>query len=176
MPTREYKRLWCKTCNNWELFEQYYPNWKEWFCKECENVYKEIPLTEIPEEKIMEQRKRYTEYNNKFFEGFLHEMILTPEQRNVKELINMFSPPGSDYETKIIESDAGQYEVDQIEKKKRKEERTKLIEEKEKVKKYLLKYKGLNRNDICPCGSGKKYKKCCLPNVLISLVKYNLRF
>ena len=23
-------------------------------------------------------------------------------------------------------------------------------------------YKGLGRNDPCPCGSGKKYKKCCL--------------
>ena len=21
----------------------------------------------------------------------------------------------------------------------------------------------LGRNDLCPCGSGKKYKKCCLP-------------
>ncbi|MFN2512437.1 MAG: SEC-C metal-binding domain-containing protein [Pyrinomonadaceae bacterium] len=21
------------------------------------------------------------------------------------------------------------------------------------------------RNDPCPCGSGKKYKKCCLPSV-----------
>ena len=21
----------------------------------------------------------------------------------------------------------------------------------------------LGRNDPCPCGSGKKYKKCCLP-------------
>jgi hypothetical protein len=20
-----------------------------------------------------------------------------------------------------------------------------------------------NRNDLCPCGSGKKYKRCCLP-------------
>jgi hypothetical protein len=24
-----------------------------------------------------------------------------------------------------------------------------------------LKYRGLKRNDDCPCGSGKKYKKCC---------------
>lgn len=23
------------------------------------------------------------------------------------------------------------------------------------------KYPGTNRNDICPCGSGKKYKRCC---------------
>jgi SEC-C motif len=23
-------------------------------------------------------------------------------------------------------------------------------------------YKGVGRNDPCPCGSGKKFKKCCL--------------
>ena len=22
----------------------------------------------------------------------------------------------------------------------------------------------ISRNDPCPCGSGKKYKRCCLPN------------
>ena len=25
----------------------------------------------------------------------------------------------------------------------------------------------VGRNDTCPCGSGKKYKKCCLPNGFI---------
>jgi uncharacterized protein YecA (UPF0149 family) len=24
----------------------------------------------------------------------------------------------------------------------------------------------VGRNDLCPCGSGKKFKKCCLPNYL----------
>src|SRR5467141_1871973 len=24
-------------------------------------------------------------------------------------------------------------------------------------------FKGVGRNDPCPCGSGKKFKKCCLP-------------
>jgi uncharacterized protein len=23
-------------------------------------------------------------------------------------------------------------------------------------------FKGIGRNDPCPCGSGKKFKKCCL--------------
>ena len=22
----------------------------------------------------------------------------------------------------------------------------------------------IGRNDVCPCGSGRKYKKCCLAN------------
>ncbi|HEY2184746.1 MAG TPA: SEC-C metal-binding domain-containing protein [Xanthobacteraceae bacterium] len=24
-------------------------------------------------------------------------------------------------------------------------------------------YKGIGRNDPCPCGSGRKFRKCCLP-------------
>lgn len=27
----------------------------------------------------------------------------------------------------------------------------------------LQKQKGINRNGPCPCGSGLKYKRCCLP-------------
>jgi uncharacterized protein len=28
-------------------------------------------------------------------------------------------------------------------------------------------YKHVGRNDPCPCGSGKKFKKCCLPRVSV---------
>ena len=30
-------------------------------------------------------------------------------------------------------------------------------------KKITVKRVGVGRNDLCPCGSGKKYKKCCKP-------------
>ena len=32
----------------------------------------------------------------------------------------------------------------------------------EKIKVIRPNYKNIGRNDICPCGSGKKYKKCCM--------------
>ena len=28
---------------------------------------------------------------------------------------------------------------------------------------YQNPFRGVGRNDPCPCGSGKKFKKCCLP-------------
>ncbi len=31
-----------------------------------------------------------------------------------------------------------------------------------RVNKPIVKKKKIGRNDPCPCGSGKKYKKCCL--------------
>jgi hypothetical protein len=32
----------------------------------------------------------------------------------------------------------------------------------------------LNRNDVCHCGSGKKYKKCCLPKNEQQIVSQNI--
>lgn len=31
-----------------------------------------------------------------------------------------------------------------------------------KTKTTYREHKKINRNDLCPCGSGKKYKNCCL--------------
>jgi SEC-C motif len=31
-------------------------------------------------------------------------------------------------------------------------------------------FKGVGRNDPCPCGSGKKFKRCCLPAVQLGLI------
>jgi hypothetical protein len=31
-------------------------------------------------------------------------------------------------------------------------------------------FKGIGRNDPCPCGSGKKFKRCCLATVRIGLI------
>ena len=32
-------------------------------------------------------------------------------------------------------------------------------------KRPTLKYTGIGRNELCPCGSGKKFKKCCINEV-----------
>jgi uncharacterized protein YchJ len=67
---------------------------------------------------------------------------------------------GSD--VRIIEADAGQKEIDDenhriyVENEKIRAEETRLFLEDQK------KYAHLGRNDKCLCGSGKKYKKCCL--------------
>jgi len=158
MPTREYKRLWCKTCNDWELFEQHYPNWKEWFCKKCEKVHEKIDLAEIPTHKVLEQRKRYVEWNAKESNKFFGELMMSPEQHRMKEFIHMFSEPKMEVEIK--EDDAGQIAIDQEKRRIRDEARRKRVQ----------------RNDTCPCGSGKKYKKCCLTGVNELLIEYNLRF
>ncbi|PIP17193.1 MAG: preprotein translocase subunit SecA [Candidatus Portnoybacteria bacterium CG23_combo_of_CG06-09_8_20_14_all_37_13] len=39
---------------------------------------------------------------------------------------------------------------------------TKSVKKQIKQIEHEIKFKGVGRNDPCPCGSGKKYKKCCL--------------
>ena len=45
------------------------------------------------------------------------------------------------------------------------EERRKELFKEAKSRKTIVKPKKIGRNDPCPCGSGKKYKKCCGANV-----------
>lgn len=52
------------------------------------------------------------------------------------------------------------YELPQWEKIYTEEERKKLYKE-QKESGTIRKEKKIGRNDPCPCGSGKKYKKCC---------------
>ena len=41
------------------------------------------------------------------------------------------------------------------------EERRKELYKEQKLSKTVVKKEKIGRNDPCPCGSGKKYKKCC---------------
>lgn len=45
---------------------------------------------------------------------------------------------------------------------RRNQRKMKRYEEHQKLLIWKAQYKGLGRNDTCICGSGKKYKKCCL--------------
>ena len=42
------------------------------------------------------------------------------------------------------------------------DERKKLYKEQKKSTTFVRAEKKIGRNDPCPCGSGKKYKKCCM--------------
>ena len=153
MPTRTLRRIWCKTCNEFELHEGDFKT-KELLCKECGTAYSDVYLKDIPKEKVLEQRKRYKDYQRKR-DTDLFSYILKP--RN--PWADMFSEPGSDVE--IIESDAGQKKLDDKEREKARQRMEEYRKKREEEKELLKKYRGLGRNDTCLCGSGLKYKKCC---------------
>jgi len=66
----------------------------------------------------------------------------------------MGSIPSVERDLEIIESDGGYKAIE--------ENRNKVLEEARVKREKAVAYKNLGRNDVCLCGSGKKYKKCCL--------------
>lgn len=141
MPTKYLYRFWCKKCQEFTLFENEQ-------CLECNSKLESFYLTEVPNEKVLQQRKRYKEYKrNKF-----NEILSMSRFEQISTLFH------EELKTEIIECDAGQKKLDEIAAQKREKARQKQIEEK---RIYKEKFSHLNRNDLCGCGSRLKYKKCC---------------
>ncbi len=155
MPTQTFYRTWCKTCQDWtwhiKPFEINIEDSKksDWRCKVCDTEITDTKLSEVPEEKLIEQRQRYKNYKRNEF----------------KRIMSIFSSMGSmissgmDDENTYIENDAGQEAID---KQLLAEREAKIAEKKRLIEEYNIKFKGIGRNDICRCGSKQKYKKCCL--------------
>ena len=59
-----------------------------------------------------------------------------------------------DQEKRLLEAICVQHEIDHL--------NGKTIHDRENKSKPIISEKKIGRNDPCPCGSGKKYKKCCL--------------
>jgi len=64
--------------------------------------------------------------------------------------------------SKVSEDMISELEEEQVRKKKLEYKREDVFEEKKTEKKpQPIRARKIGRNDPCPCGSGKKYKKCC---------------
>jgi hypothetical protein len=157
MPTITYHRVWCKNCQEYQLFHKSK-------CIECGIEHVPTKYKDIPKDKIMEQRERYKKSKSNAF----------------NKLLNVYTNPASimfsamEFEKDIIESDAGQKYIDDL----KKQEQTERLNIYKKQKKDFLveleKYTNIKRNDICICGSNKKYKKCCLSKIQSNILKFNL--
>jgi uncharacterized protein YchJ len=169
MPTVIKKRTWCKQCQEFELFSSHLSsdvlldeNGKEikritkTECETCGTEYVPYSLSEVPEEKIEAQRGRYKRHKK---EEFMRILNVYAKETQTNMLADMLREPGSELsDQRILEDDAGQIELDAQLKAEREAKRMAEIEFKER-------YRGVQRNEKCLCGSGLKYKKCCLPRV-----------
>lgn len=163
MPTAiPRRRTWCSTCQDFSIFTTTMGSTEEGkfsttVCDTCESAQMSYVLTEVPEEKLIEQRARYNEQRRKQFMNMLNTYSKELSRNNI--LADMLREPSSvPLESDIKEDDAGQEAIDAAIKAKREADRLAEIEFKEK-------YHGAQRNDKCRCESGLKYKKCCLPKV-----------
>lgn len=160
MPTTKYWRTWCKTCNDWTLHAAPYnatannPE-KDWECKECGTIFTTLMLSEIPYEKLKEQRERYKKNKSNQFDDILSKYLFSSRSY----MDDFFSEVGSNIE--IDECDAGQEGIDKEKARINSELYEKRKQEREALQIEAKKYAHLGRNDMCACGSGLKYKKCC---------------
>jgi len=158
MPQLSYFRTWCKQCQDWELhYRKIGGEENNLICKECGCIYTSVSVSEIPREKVIEQRERYTAKEKSGFEKMFSGYLF---QSRESQMMDMFREPG--YNTEISECDAGQKSIDDKRKELREidwAERKRVMEE---LRVEKLKYAHLGRNDKCACGSGKKYKNCHL--------------
>jgi len=171
-PVITYKRIWCKKCNEFELHKESWDIDKtKYICKECGTLYSDIFLDEIPKEKLLIQRKRYTEWvrekNANAMKSFLHAGLSGFNRYN--QIADLFREDWDQPE--IVEGDAGQKRIDDAIAEEKRQERELQRIEREKQKAIAKEYSKLNRNDFCLCGklddNGKplKYKKCCLTKI-----------
>lgn len=150
MPIQYRYRIWCKTCNDFTL--HYDPELQERIrkCIVCKTVHTNILISEIPEEKVIEQRKRYIEQESRGIRSLFSDFLMGNGAKT------LFSEKP---QIEIIESDCGQKQIDDQKRKQREIE----YQEKQTLKlETKQKFKGLGRNDKCACGSNVKYKNCCL--------------
>lgn len=157
MPTKELtekiaNRLWCKTCNDWSLFSKPFTEEETGLkCDKCGIEHQQTLLSEIPEDKLKEQQKRFKEKRSqKLLEAFNYMQYLGENPKATPPLLEGYD--------RILEADAGILAIEKME-KEQKEAAIKAAKE------DIEKHKHLGRNDVCICGTGKKYKKCCLSRI-----------
>jgi hypothetical protein len=151
-------RYWCNTCKDFTLQRPHHPEEEpHCTCTICNSLNISYKLSDVPEEKIKEQRARYSAMKkNNFIE--LTNAYLSVASNPFVGLFNEVHDPFP----KIIEDDAGQKVIDEKLKKLKDEEWERIKEAKMALRQEYLSYKTLGRNDKCKCGSGNKYKQCCL--------------
>ena len=105
----------------------------------------------------------------KYFVGFLdgiNDSLITPnpiEEMDQDTKVSLKFENEKLYYNMVAATADWLYELEEWEPLLSKEIRKELYR-KQKNSSTIVKDKKIGRNDLCPCGSGKKYKKCCGAN------------
>lgn len=152
MPTRTLHRFWCTECKDYTLHNTLGSKG----CTICGTITETYNLKDVPEEKVLEQRERYKKSKRNIFESYLS--FIQPKNQ-LEQLVEMFH---EECKTEIIETDAGQKYIDEQREIERRKKASEAYQVRKELEDEYKKYKKLGRNDICLCGSGRKYKNCCI--------------
>jgi len=104
-----------------------------------------------------------TEYKHEGFRMF-NEMLETIEDRVTDIIFKVHLDPGARARSVWNVSQTAHDEVGQFAMAERQRAAAQAPQAEQKIKQIKLEQPKVGRNDPCPCGSGKKFKKCCGKN------------
>ncbi|MEW6685546.1 MAG: preprotein translocase subunit SecA [Candidatus Edwardsbacteria bacterium] len=121
------------------------------------------PLIEYKQESYAMFMELTETINSEIVEKIFRTEIRTAEEPQVKvpARILTFKPEFAGYERKEEEERAATPVVAAAKIRAQRQARQDLSEEKPRISPVVRDSPKIGRNDPCPCGSGKKYKKCC---------------
>jgi len=157
---------WKQMCEMAQTPQQQTAFWKEYFDMETENYKKILDDTSVVYEGTLSELANQFDMNSVVFTGFL-DGINTSLKKELKiESLKESSKIKLDIDLEklyfnMLDAKAKWlYTLPQWDNILTEEKRNSIRKE-WRASKQAVSEKTVGRNDPCPCGSGKKYKKCC---------------
>ena len=157
---------WKQMCEMAQTPQQQTAFWKEYFDMETENYKKILDDTSVVYEGTLSELADQFDMNSVVFTGFL-DGINTSLKKELKiESLKESSKIKQDIDLEklyfnMLDAKAKWlYTLPQWDNILTEEKRNSIRKE-WRASKQAVSEKTVGRNDPCPCGSGKKYKKCC---------------
>jgi len=150
---REFLRRELSDLEKYVLLQVYDSVWKE-------HLYAMDHLKESIWMRSLAQKDPKTEYKREGFRMF-NEMLETINDRVTDIIFKVRLEAGAHARSVWNVSRTSHDEVGQFAMAERQRAAAQAPQGAEKVKQIKLQHPKVGRNDPCPCGSGKKYKKCC---------------
>ena len=153
---REFLRAELSDLEKYVLLQIYDSTWKD-------HLYSMDHLKESIWMRSLAERDPKTEYKREGFRMF-NEMLETIEDRVTGIIFKVRLEAGARARSIWQVSRVAHDEVGQFAMAERQRAAAQAPQGEQKVKQIRLERPKVGRNDPCPCGSGKKYKKCCGKN------------
>ena len=154
---REFLRAELSDLERYVLIQVYDSTWKD-------HLYSMDHLKDSIWMRSMAEKDPKTEYKREGFRMF-NEMLETIEDRVTDIIFKVRLEAGARAQSIWNVSQTVHDEVGQFAMAERQRAAAQAPQGEQKVKQIRLEHPKVGRNDPCPCGSGKKYKKCCGKNV-----------
>jgi preprotein translocase subunit SecA len=154
---REFLRAELSDLEKYVLLQIYDSTWKD-------HLYTMDHLKDSIHFRAFAEKDPKTEYKREGFRLF-NEMLETIEDRVTDIIFKVHLEAGVRARSVWNVSRTAHDEVGQFAMAERQRAVAQAPQGEQKVKQIRLEHPKVGRNDPCPCGSGKKYKKCCGKNV-----------